>query len=183
MGGSFFGLRIPASEQNSVLRRLPGRASNAEKQPTGPGPEGCDENGPAAALLIGHESIQICSTVILGVQAENLESRHVAFFPASFELVAVGANNRHTQMFPLSAVGIYPERFVRDLERLSRASKMSDDFGNVGVSAVGTINCTDDLSVVVVMPSIFVSIPGRRPRWIFRLRIGAHRTQEGQQDR
>ena len=53
-----------------------------------------------------------------GVQTENLESRHVAFFPASFELVAVGANNRHTQMFPLSAVGIYPERFVRDLERL-----------------------------------------------------------------
>jgi hypothetical protein len=116
-----------------------------------------------------------------GVQTENLESRHVAFFPASFELVAIGANNRHTQMFPLSAVGVYPERFVRDLERLSRASKMSDDFGNVGVSAVGTINCTDDLSVVVVMPSIFVSIPGRRPRWIFRLRIGAHRTQEGQQ--
>src|ERR1700693_2145755 len=30
-----------------------GRASNAEKQPTGPGPEGCDENGPAAALLVG----------------------------------------------------------------------------------------------------------------------------------
>ena len=25
-----------------------GRASNAEKQPTGHGPEGCDENGPAA---------------------------------------------------------------------------------------------------------------------------------------
>src|SRR6478609_11316999 len=38
-----------------------GRASNAEKQPTGPGPEGCDENGPAAALLVGHVSIQICS--------------------------------------------------------------------------------------------------------------------------
>jgi ATP-dependent DNA helicase UvrD/PcrA len=120
---------------------------------------------------------------VFGVQAENLESRHVAFFPASFELVAVGANNRHMQMFPLSAVGIYPEGFVRDLERLSRASKMSNDFSNVGVSAVGTINCTDDLSVVVVMPSIFVSIPGRRPRWIFRLRIGPHRTQEGQQDR
>ena len=86
-------------------------------------------------------------------------------------------------MFPFSTVGIYPERFVRDLERLSRASKMSDDFGHVGVSAVGAINCTDDLSVVVVMPSIFVSVPGRGPRWIFRLRIGAHRTQEGQQDR
>src|SRR6202041_773114 len=38
-----------------------GRASNAEKQPTGPGPEGCDENGPAAALLVGHVSVQICS--------------------------------------------------------------------------------------------------------------------------
>src|SRR6202011_1444077 len=38
-----------------------GRASNAEKQPTGPGPQGCDENGPAAALLVGHVSIQICS--------------------------------------------------------------------------------------------------------------------------
>src|ERR1700694_3800852 len=38
-----------------------GRASNAEKQPTGPGPKGCDENGPAAALLVGHVSIQICS--------------------------------------------------------------------------------------------------------------------------
>src|ERR1700730_13387508 len=38
-----------------------GRASNAEKQPTGPGPQGCDENGPAAALLAGHVSIQIFS--------------------------------------------------------------------------------------------------------------------------
>src|SRR6202011_4776359 len=38
-----------------------GRASNAEKQPTGPGPEGGDENGPAAALLVGHVSVQICS--------------------------------------------------------------------------------------------------------------------------
>jgi hypothetical protein len=34
-----------------------GRVSNAEKQPTGPGPTGCDENGPAAALLVGHVSI------------------------------------------------------------------------------------------------------------------------------
>ena len=31
-----------------------GRASNAEKQPAGPGPEGCVENGPAAALLVGY---------------------------------------------------------------------------------------------------------------------------------
>src|SRR5580692_6321429 len=38
-----------------------GRASNAEKQPTGRGPQGCDENGPAAALLVGYVSIQICA--------------------------------------------------------------------------------------------------------------------------
>jgi hypothetical protein len=35
--------------------------SNAEKQPTGHGPQGCDENGPAAALLVGYVSIQICA--------------------------------------------------------------------------------------------------------------------------
>jgi hypothetical protein len=34
-----------------------GRASNAEKRPTGRGPEGCVENGPAAALLVGYVSI------------------------------------------------------------------------------------------------------------------------------
>jgi hypothetical protein len=38
-----------------------GRASNAEKQPTGPGPEGCVENRPAAALLVGYVSIRICA--------------------------------------------------------------------------------------------------------------------------
>ena len=38
-----------------------GRASNAEKQPTGRGPEGCVEKGPAAALLVGYVSIQICA--------------------------------------------------------------------------------------------------------------------------
>src|SRR5580704_6324249 len=38
-----------------------GRASNAEKQPTGCGPEGCVENGPAAALLVGYVSLEICA--------------------------------------------------------------------------------------------------------------------------
>src|SRR5271165_2373764 len=38
-----------------------GRASNAEKQPTGRGPKGCVENGPAAALLVGYVSNQICA--------------------------------------------------------------------------------------------------------------------------
>jgi hypothetical protein len=32
-----------------------------EKQATGHGPEGCDENGPAPALLVGYVSIQICA--------------------------------------------------------------------------------------------------------------------------
>ena len=32
-----------------------------QKQPTGRGPQGCDENGPAAALLVGYVSIQICA--------------------------------------------------------------------------------------------------------------------------
>ena len=35
-----------------------GRAGNVDKQPTGTGPKGWDENGPAAALLVGHVSIQ-----------------------------------------------------------------------------------------------------------------------------
>jgi len=38
-----------------------GRESNAEKRPTGSGPKGCDENGPATALLVGHVSMEICS--------------------------------------------------------------------------------------------------------------------------
>jgi hypothetical protein len=52
-------LFFKARAKHSYLSHT-GRASNAEKQQTGPGPEGCDENGPAAALLVGHVSIQIC---------------------------------------------------------------------------------------------------------------------------
>jgi hypothetical protein len=33
------------------------RGRGTEKQPTGRGPEGCVENGPAAALLVGYVSI------------------------------------------------------------------------------------------------------------------------------
>ena|SRR5271165_6039930 len=36
-------------------------AVGTEKQPTGRGPEGCAENGPAAALLVGYVSIEICA--------------------------------------------------------------------------------------------------------------------------
>src|SRR6202048_4396258 len=38
-----------------------GRASNAEKQPTGRGPEGCVENGPAATLLVGYVPHHFCT--------------------------------------------------------------------------------------------------------------------------
>src|SRR6266403_1348055 len=48
-------------ERSAQIRTDTGRASNAEKQPTGRGPEGCVENGPAAALLVGYVSIQICA--------------------------------------------------------------------------------------------------------------------------
>src|SRR6478736_2477406 len=48
-------------ERSAHIRIHTGRASNAEKQPTGRGPEGCVENGPAAALLVGYVSIQICA--------------------------------------------------------------------------------------------------------------------------
>src|ERR1700688_4261960 len=56
----FKAVRAGLAEKRPYLSHT-GRASNAEKQPTGPGPEGCDENGPAAALLVGHVSVQICS--------------------------------------------------------------------------------------------------------------------------
>src|ERR1700759_1722734 len=36
-------------------------ARPTEKQPTGRGPDGCVENGPAAALLVGYVSIEICA--------------------------------------------------------------------------------------------------------------------------
>ena len=36
-----------------------GRASNAENSRNWPGPEGCDENGPAAALLVGYVPQQV----------------------------------------------------------------------------------------------------------------------------
>jgi hypothetical protein len=39
------------------------RSEQRGKQPTDNGPDGCDENGPAAALLVGHVSIQICSAL------------------------------------------------------------------------------------------------------------------------
>src|SRR5580704_4342667 len=50
-----------ASEAPIYLSHTGRSAPAEEKQPIGPGPEGCDENGPAAALLVGHVSVKICS--------------------------------------------------------------------------------------------------------------------------
>jgi hypothetical protein len=73
----------------SGLRRLEkrrylnhnGRASNTEKQPTGRGPEGCVENGPAAALLVGYLSIQICA-LPRALPTAHFERNHM---PATYE--------------------------------------------------------------------------------------------------
>ena len=56
----FSGLFFKARAKRPYLSHTD-RASNAEKQPTGPGPEGCVENGQAAALLVGYVSVQICA--------------------------------------------------------------------------------------------------------------------------
>src|ERR1700687_3463606 len=56
-----------------------GRVSNAEKQPTGPGPKGCDENGPAAALLVGHVSVQICSLLAPCRRAILIAKKNLVF--------------------------------------------------------------------------------------------------------
>ncbi len=50
--------------------------SNAEKQPTGRGPKGCVENGPAAALLLGHVSLQICSLLLASPARTALPTAH-----------------------------------------------------------------------------------------------------------
>ncbi len=107
---------------------------------------------------------------VLGAQLRRLKSRRVAFFPASFDLIAIGANNRHAKMFPFSAVRIDTECFVRDLEGFPPVSKMSDDFGNVGVPAMRAVNCMNN-SYLIVMPMIFMMIP----RLVIVLRIGRYR--------
>src|ERR1700726_3653702 len=68
-----------------------GRASNAEKQPTGRGPEGCVENGPAAGLLVGYVSIKICALLapcrrpILNATTSPLYARRCTTLTLSYE--------------------------------------------------------------------------------------------------
>ena len=114
----------------------------------------------------------------------RLKSRRIPFLPASFDLISVGANHRHAKMFRFSAVRIDTERFIGDLEGFPSVSKMSDDFGNIGIPAMGAINCTNN-AYFIMMPMIFMMVSGRRavPRLIIGLRIGAYRAQEGEQYR
>ncbi|HZC36266.1 MAG TPA: hypothetical protein VE242_11660, partial [Chthoniobacterales bacterium] len=44
-------------ERNAHICFIRVERATRKKQPTGRGPEGCDENGPAAALLVGYVSI------------------------------------------------------------------------------------------------------------------------------
>src|SRR5258707_11308243 len=45
----------------SISRSIRKERATRKKQPSNRGPEGCVENGPAAALLVGYRSIQICA--------------------------------------------------------------------------------------------------------------------------
>ena len=58
---AYFGWMREAKRENtrSGLRPMSDKAAGRKTR----GPEGCDENGPAASLLLGHVSIQICSLV------------------------------------------------------------------------------------------------------------------------
>src|SRR5271157_2387647 len=110
-------LFFKAREKRPYLSHT-GRASNAEKQPTGRGPEGCVENGPAAALLVGYVSIEICALLascrrpILNATTPPLYARQyttmkdfarTALMVASFR---AKESNRPNRLFydPLSSV-------------------------------------------------------------------------------
>src|SRR6201982_428314 len=58
---AYFGRMREAKRENTRcgLRPMSDKAAGQKTR----GPEGCDENGPALALLLGHVSIQICSLV------------------------------------------------------------------------------------------------------------------------
>jgi len=60
-----------------------GRSAAAEeKQPTGRGPEGCVENGPAAALLVGYVPHHFCTG---GRKPDRQERKMVRDAPSSRE--------------------------------------------------------------------------------------------------
>ena len=52
-------IKLPDSQTGNLNRYV--RSEQRGKKPTGRGPEGCDENGPAAASLVSYVSIQICA--------------------------------------------------------------------------------------------------------------------------
>jgi hypothetical protein len=58
---AYFGRMREVKRENTRcgLRPMSDKAADQKRR----SPEGCDENGPAAALLISHVSIQICSFV------------------------------------------------------------------------------------------------------------------------
>jgi hypothetical protein len=71
-----------------------------EKQPTGRGPEGCVENGPAAALLVGYVSIEIgallapCRRLILNATTSLLFARRCTSTKSCRDLRAMRSAER-----------------------------------------------------------------------------------------
>ena len=60
VGWLFFkAVRAGLAVKRPYLSHTGRSAAAEEKQPTGRGPEGCVENGPAAALLVSHVSISV----------------------------------------------------------------------------------------------------------------------------
>src|SRR5580692_2129405 len=57
----FKAVRAGLAVKRPYLSHTGRSAAAEEKQPTGRGPEGCVENGPAAALLVGYVSLEICA--------------------------------------------------------------------------------------------------------------------------
>jgi hypothetical protein len=90
----------------------------------------------------------------------GLEPDGISLVPASFELVSIGTNHSDTKVFTVSLVRIDTESLVGDLEANSIACKMSDDFGDVDITAPGAINCAKD-APFTIMPRILGSISRR----------------------
>jgi hypothetical protein len=65
--------------ERSAIFESSGSSEQRGKTAKCPGPKGCDENGPAAALLVGHVWIQICSLLVLCRRPILIASKYLVF--------------------------------------------------------------------------------------------------------
>jgi len=68
--------KLAAIRCDCSMFRIRKEVSDAENQPIGHGPEGCDANGPAAALLVGYVSIKICALLTASPARTVLPAAH-----------------------------------------------------------------------------------------------------------